>query len=314
MKNSSLSFFANCCYYFKGKQGNSKAVNIKNGVALMPQLRKIRIDVPKVQQPSYQLPESFVREVEKAGIVLEQKTYTPQEQLKKEEVLLVTGKPQTIEDAIKKAIPVLAVETEGDRLYGTRYVLEGMQGLELDFCEKVFARAHHMPWKIAQTKRCEIRELALSDLDALYEMYAQPGMTDYMSPLHEDYEEEVEYQRAYIEHMYGLYGYGMWLVFEKESGRLIGRAGLEHRTVGSEECLELGYAIAPAFQRQGYATEVCRCLLELAAEIAPGELLHAFVEPENHASICFLAKMGFHRLEKVKIDKKFMERYVKTLH
>lgn len=32
-------------------------------------------------------------------------------------------------------------------------------------------------------------------------MYAEPGMTDYMEGLYE-YEEELEYQKAYIENMY----------------------------------------------------------------------------------------------------------------
>ena len=58
-------------------------------------------------------------------------------------------------------------------------------------------------------------------------MYAEPGMTDYMEGLYE-YEEELEYQKAYIENMYRFYGYGIWLVFEKKTGTLIGRAGVEH--------------------------------------------------------------------------------------
>lgn len=66
-------------------------------------------------------------------------------------------------------------------------------------------------------------------------------MTDFVEPLY-DYETELEYQKAYIENMYGFYEYGMWLVFLKETGRLIGRAGLEHD--------EMGYMIAQQFQNQ----------------------------------------------------------------
>lgn len=39
--------------------------------------------------------------------------------------------------------------------------------------------------------------------------------------------------------MYGYYGYGMWLVFDKASGELIGRAGLEHREFPDAVELEL---------------------------------------------------------------------------
>ncbi len=55
------------------------------------------------------------------------------------------------------------------------------------------------------------------------------------------YEEEREYQQAYIEQMYRFYGYGMWIVCDRNTGELIGRAGVEHREeLGGE--LELGYA------------------------------------------------------------------------
>ena len=56
---------------------------------------------------------------------------------------------------------------------------------------------------IGETDRCLIRELSLSDLPALYELYDKPGMTDFVEPLY-DYETELEYQKAYIENMYGL--------------------------------------------------------------------------------------------------------------
>ena len=49
----------------------------------------------------------------------------------------------------------------------------------------------------------------------------------------------------------------MWIVCDRNTGELIGRAGVEHREeLGGE--LELGYAIGVPWQRQGYATEVCR--------------------------------------------------------
>jgi len=84
----------------------------------------------------------------------------------------------------------------------------------------VYERHFNIPWTILETERCIVRELELSDLDDLFSMYAEPGMTDYMEGLYE-YEEELEYQKAYIENMYRFYGYGMWLPFLKKNGTLI---------------------------------------------------------------------------------------------
>ena len=36
-----------------------------------------------------------------------------------------------------------------------------------------------------------------------------------------------EFDLRYIKNMYGFFEYGLWLVFEKKSGELIGRAGIE---------------------------------------------------------------------------------------
>ena len=64
--------------------------------------------------------------------------------------------------------------------------------------------------------------------------------------------------------MYGYYGYGMWLAKEKGTHRLIGRAGIDYRMLGEEEIIEMGYVIAPEYQRQGYAYEVCQAIMAWA--------------------------------------------------
>ena len=65
------------------------------------------------------------------------------------------------------------------------------------------------------------------------------------------YEEEKEFQRAYIENMYRYFGYGLWLVFSKETGELIGRAGLEHREYHEETELERAARIAKEMRTDG---------------------------------------------------------------
>ena len=75
-------------------------------------------------------------------------------------------------------------------------------------------------------------------------------------------EEEKEFQRAYIAHMYRYFGYGMWLVFEKQTGQIIGRAGLEHREYNEVVELELGYLIGKKYQGKGYASEAISAVID----------------------------------------------------
>ena len=184
----------------------------------------------------------------------------------------------------KQIADSLGIASVGEPQCGTRYAVESLAELDIEYLERVRRRYNHIPWDIGETERCRIRELSLSDLPALYELYDKPGMTDYVEPLY-DYETELEYQKAYIENMYGFYEYGMWLVFSKETGKLIGRAGLEHD--------ELGYMIAPELWNQGYATEVCRFIIDYARENTDFEELYCRIDERNEASVRLAKKLGF---------------------
>ena len=186
----------------------------------------------------------------------------------------------------KQIADSLGIASVGEPQCGTRYAVESLAELDIEYMDRVRRRYNHIPWDIGETDRCRIRELSLSDIPALYELYDKPGMTDFVEPLY-DYETELEYQKAYIENMYGFYEYGMWLVFSRETGKLIGRAGLEHN--------EMGYMIAPEFQNLGYATEVCRFIVEYARKNTDFEELYCRIDEKNVASVRLAKRLGFVR-------------------
>lgn len=195
---------------------------------------------------------------------------------------------------------------------GVEMLIEGFEEIDIDFLKKQYQRFHNIPWTILETERCIVRELALTDLDELFALYADAEITRYTEGLY-SYEEELEFQCAYINHMYRFFGYGMWLVFSKESGALIGRAGLEHRDYDEETELELGYVIGTKYQRQGYATEICEAILKYAAEQTEFARINCLIERENRSSIRLAEKLGFHVVEKYELDEKIMHRFVREL-
>ncbi len=180
-------------------------------------------------------------------------------------------------------------ETAGLRLEETEaYELENPGW---DFFQKVYERSHKIPWTILETERLLVREIQIEDLDRLYEIYDQPTITDYVEKLYEKREEEEDYTRAYIQNMYGFYGYGIWVVIEKETGRPIGRAGIENHE-DSEE-VELGYLIAKECQRKGYAFEVCQAILDYAKGELCFDEIGCYVHPDNWVSRHLCDKLGF---------------------
>lgn len=220
------------------------------------------------------------------------------------------------------------IAKNADSLSGVRMVVEGFEEVDALFLERVYEREHHLPWEIARTDRWILREFTMDDMDGLVELYDQPGVSyriengkkvpGYIEPLLPR-EEEEEYQRCYIENMYGYYGYGMWIVTENPNGeetdspRIIGRAGLENREYEDGVELEMGYVIDPRWQHQGIAYEVCSAIMEYAAEHTDFERLNALTEADNVASIALLEKLGFVYLEDTDVSGNMTRRYVYKL-
>lgn len=206
--------------------------------------------------------------------------------------ICLTTSPDMAKQIQGLGIAVLGFQAEEDEMMLANYVVLSLEQVTYRDFVRVFERHHGIPWHILETKRCRVREFGMDDLDALYALYAQPHVTDFIEPLYA-YAQEREYEKNYIERIYGFYGFGMWLVFEKETGQLIGRAGLEYREPCEEGEVEMGYLIAPSHWRKGYATEVCQAILTYAKEELGMEKIVSHVHLKNDASRHLLEKLGF---------------------
>lgn len=213
------------------------------------------------------------------------------------EILLVTDDSKAAGAAKKQGVAVLGYRPPGvsrGYLGGVEYVAEKLSRVDEDFLNLVYMRAHGIPLTIAETQHTLIREMRVEDLPAMYELYEEQDVRQWVEPLY-SYEEEAEFTRAYIKNMYGLYGYGLWLVFDRQTGKLIGRAGISNRVINGEECQELGYIIRGERQRQGLGYEVSSAILQYAKEklMLPGMYLCA--KRSNKASIALAEKLGFEK-------------------
>lgn len=211
-----------------------------------------------------------------------------------EGILFITDSAETAERLAAGGCPVLGCLTEKNRqasFSGVRFLIEGMAELDADYLEKVYRRLNQLPWQIVTTPRCIIRETTEQDVDAFYRIYEKPAITRYMENLFAEREEEICYTRQYRENIYEFYGFGIWTVLLKETGEVIGRAGLTMRE-GFEEP-ELGFVIDVPWQRQGLAGEVCRAILDYGRKELLFTRVQALTEPENAASIALLRSLGF---------------------
>jgi RimJ/RimL family protein N-acetyltransferase len=161
-----------------------------------------------------------------------------------------------------------------------------------DYVRLIYDRLHGVPHVIATTERLVLREMTVADLPAMYGLYDTLADCGYVEKLY-DYEDEREFTIKYIENMYGFFQYGLWLVFERKSGELIGRVGLENREIDGTTRQELGYLIRADRQRQGLAYEACRACIDYATrELALTELF-ACIQTTNTPSANLARKLGF---------------------
>lgn len=236
--------------------------------------------------------------------------------LKEEECLMIAATAQTLHIIKKMNIASIGYVNPlcgKQELSQAEVLVEGFDEVDFFFLERIYQRKHGIPWTVIETKRCFLREMVLEDLEELYQLYKDPDITRYMEGLYEERKKEEEYTKAYINNMYRFYGYGMWLVIQKETGNIIGRAGLNNVDIHGEPALELGYMIGKTYQNQGYAAEVCEGIIQFAAKGTGFSVLNCLIQKENVKSIRLAEKLGFIWKEEVKIKEKKMQRYTKTL-
>lgn len=172
------------------------------------------------------------------------------------------------------------------------YVVYNEDDIDDGMLKLVCARKYNEPLVIAETERFIIREMTVGDLPHLYELYATLSDCPYVEPLYE-YEEEKTFTIKYIENMYGFFGYGLWLVFDKETGELVARAGIENRSIDGCNCQELGYLVKKSWQGKHVAWEVVNCIIEIAKDRFGLEELNICTMKTNIPSIQLALKLGF---------------------
>ena len=178
-------------------------------------------------------------------------------------------------------------------LYSAAAATDSLSALTADYLHQVLDRFHGIPLTIGQTPRLSLRELSLDDIPALHAIYQNPDICQYI-PSMGSFDEELEKHAAYMKHIYPFYGYGLWGVFTKNENHLIGRAGLQNQTIDEQDELELSYLIARDYQNKGYATEICRKIIDFAIDELDTSRLVAVIAKGNDASCKVAEKLGMH--------------------
>lgn len=144
---------------------------------------------------------------------------------------------------------------------------------------------------ILETERLLLREYEEADAEAFLALNSNPDVMRFTgdAPL-----VSLEQARSVLlEHPiadYRVHGYGRWACALRESGEVIGFAGLKYLPEKSE--VDLGYRFLPTYWGRGLATEACKATIAYGFDTLELKQITALVRPENAASIRVLEKCG----------------------
>jgi ribosomal-protein-alanine N-acetyltransferase len=150
---------------------------------------------------------------------------------------------------------------------------------------------------VLETERLVLRQLHLSDLDAMHAYLGDPlTMVHYPAPFSREF---VKQGIAKNRERYPIYGYGLFGVVLKVTGELIGDCGLVWQDVDGTEELEVGYHFRRNHWGQGYAPEAAKACIEFAFSNAGVNHVISLIRPENVASRRVAEKNGLRIVREV---------------
>lgn len=109
-------------------------------------------------------------------------------------------------------------------------------------------------------------------------------------------EEWLEKQLAH----YQQYGFGIWAIVEKKSGKIIGNAGLNYAEINlkskTQKIVEIGYLLHRDFWGKGYGSEAARICAKYGFETLGLEEVYCLIKEDNLSSLKVAKKLSMQKV------------------
>jgi [ribosomal protein S5]-alanine N-acetyltransferase len=107
--------------------------------------------------------------------------------------------------------------------------------------------------------------------------------------------ESIEYSLKMLEANPQILRWGMHLFLKKDENKIIGSGGF--KGVADENgMVEIGYAVSPLYENQGFATEAAHGMIDYAFSWSPVQMVDAHTLAEENASGKILQKCGMTKI------------------
>lgn len=148
---------------------------------------------------------------------------------------------------------------------------------------------------ILDTQRLYLREMEQGDFDPLCEIL-QDGKAMYAYEGAFSRSEAQEWLDRQL-FRYRQWGFGLWAVVLKETGRMIGQCGLTMQPWKESEVLEIGYLFNRSYWHKGYAAEAAEACKRYAFDVLKAEEVCSIIRDTNTASQNVAIRNGMTRTD-----------------
>ncbi|WMJ87620.1 GNAT family N-acetyltransferase [Anaerocolumna sp. MB42-C2] len=232
-----------------------------------------------------------------------------------DECIIVEDSYNGVCAANSAGMPVIGFVNEhsgNQDLSSASYLIEGFDEINTKYIKTIYLHTLNLPVTITETNRLIIKELTVDDIPALYQIYQNEEVKKYIPGISDTLEEEIEKHKSYIKSVYHFYGYGLWGIFDKNSGELMGKCGFTNSIINGKEVIEMGYMLDYCKWGCGYATECLHSILRYAYDNLNIKDIISVINTSNNRSIKTAERVGM-KLDQI-IIKDGEEYAIYTIH
>lgn len=135
---------------------------------------------------------------------------------------------------------------------------------------------------ILETDRLQLREMTLADMGALASMLQDEKVMYAYNGAFDEAETLVWMQKQLLR--YREHGFGLWGMFLKDTGEMIGQCGITMQEYKGAQVPEIGYLLAHKYWHKGYATEAATACREYGFHTLHFHALYSIIRDTNIAS------------------------------
>lgn len=150
---------------------------------------------------------------------------------------------------------------------------------------------------ILETDRLKLREMTLSDRKALSSILQDENVMYAYNGAFSD-EETMAWMQKQLQR-YKEYGFGLWGVFLKDTGEMIGQCGITMQEYRATQVPEIGYLLAHKYWHKGYAIEAARACREYGFNTLHFDTLYSIIRDTNIASRNVALRNGMSMLDTI---------------